>query len=67
MVKKIAQVKADRASNYGYTKMTYELKTAGYVINEKKVYRLIKENNMLQAKPDRNFVKFHEVLTGAPL
>jgi putative transposase len=50
--------------------MTYELKTKGYIINEKKTYRLMKENNMLKAKPvksEKSFVKYRKVLPKNPL
>ena len=32
---------------YGYRIMTYELQSLGYLINKKKVYRLMKEHRLL--------------------
>ena len=67
---KIAEKKMNPTTDYGYIKMTYELKTEGYIINEKKTYRLMKENNMLKAKPktsEKTFVKFRKVLPMKPL
>ena len=69
IVDKIEQKMEDPTSDYGYIKMTYELKTDGYIINKKKVYRLMSENNLLKAmsdKADRNFVKFRKVLPKGP-
>ena len=47
---------------YGYHKMTIELRDMAYVINPKKVYRLMKENHLLSGKRikahgKRKFVK----------
>jgi putative transposase len=35
---------------YGYRKMTYELRDLEYLINKKKVYRLMKEHHLLSGK-----------------
>jgi transposase InsO family protein len=56
---------------YGYIKMTYYLKQKGYVINKKKVYRLMKENNLLlqkRIKPTfkRDLVKERKVSPKCP-
>lgn len=70
IVSKIADKKKTSVTDYGYSTMTYELKTEGYIINKKKVYRLMHENNMLKEKPnkaEREFVKFRKVLPQGPL
>jgi transposase InsO family protein len=49
--------------DYGVKRMTLELHNRGFVINKKKVYRLMKESKLVypkrrKVKPDRQFVKF---------
>ena len=44
LVKDIKQVLQDPDKDYGYRKMTYHLAHQGYLINHKKVYRLMKHN-----------------------
>lgn len=56
---------------YGYHKVTHHLKQAGYVINKKKVYRLMKEESLLLPKRikthgKRDFVKILVVKPTAP-
>lgn len=56
---------------YGYIKMSYYLKQKGYVINKKKVYRLMKENSLLlqkRIKPNfkRDFIKTRKVSPNSP-
>lgn len=36
--------------DYGYQTVTHQLRRMGYIINPKKVYRLMKENNLLHPK-----------------
>jgi len=36
--------------DYGYQVVTHQLRSRGYIINPKKVYRLMKENNLLHEK-----------------
>ena len=70
IVRKIEGKKKYPVTDYGYTTMTYELKREGYIINKKKVYRLMRENNMLKEKPNKaakEFVKFRKVLPKGPL
>jgi transposase InsO family protein len=50
--------------------MTTALMIIGYIINHKKVYRLMKENLLLKEvvkKPQRAFVKYRKVLPRGPL
>src|SRR5215210_4048251 len=49
--------------DYGANRMALELKNLGFIVNKKKVYRLMKESNLLypktrKANPDRQFVKY---------
>lgn len=56
--------------NYGYRKMSYFLQQTGYLINHKKVYRLMKEEGLLQSKKVRgskNYVKYRIVVPEGPL
>ena len=57
--------------DYGYIKVAEYLKQQKYNINKKKVYRLMKENNLLhrqRIKPifDRQFVQFRKVVVTKP-
>lgn len=56
---------------YGYLKVTHHLKRHGYIINKKKVYRLMKEQKLLLGKRirtsgKRNFVKMMVVTPTEP-
>jgi putative transposase len=58
---------------YGYRNMTGELKEIGWIINHKKVYRLMKESRLLyggRIRPEpfkRNFIRFRTVNADRPL
>lgn len=59
---------------WGYHNVTAELRDLGYLINHKKVYRLMKEKKLLKPsarlrpeKVARKFVKFRKVVTARPL
>lgn len=58
---------------YGYRNMTGELKDLGWIINHKKVYRLMKENKLLyggKIKPEpfkRDFIRFRSLRPEKPL
>lgn len=57
---------------YGYHKMTIELRDMAYVINPKKVYRLMKENHLLSGKRikvhgKRKFVKHRRIDARKPM
>ncbi|GAB3285656.1 IS3 family transposase [Larkinella harenae] len=61
----------DEFNAYGYEYVTRELKTQ-YVINKKKVYRLMKEANLLMGKVfrpagKREFVQFRRITATRPL
>jgi transposase InsO family protein len=57
---------------YGYQKVTYELKKNNYIINHKKVYRLMDENNLLLGKVirtsgNRQWVKHRKIAATRPM
>jgi len=57
---------------YGYRKMTEELRELEYVINKKKVYRLMKENHLLSSKRiivqgKRKWVKHRRIEAKRPM
>lgn len=55
--------------DYGYRKMSSELQLAGFKINHKKVYRLMKSNGLLRPKTDkrpRNYVKYRRLIPDGP-
>lgn len=59
--KQIRAVFDDPKVDYGYRRMTGELQLKGFYINHKKVYRLMKEERLLQAKRERiakTYVKY---------
>lgn len=69
----IAKMEANHADpdlSYGYRRMTSYLQLLGFFINHKKVYRLMKEQNMLRNKAKiaaRKFVKYRIVNPEGPL
>ena len=57
---------------YGYHVMADALNVLGYLINDKKVYRLMKENHLLlgkviRSKGKRNWVKFRRINATRPM
>ena len=62
------QLDIDLAS--GYHRMTFALMLMGYIINHKKVYRLMTEKGLLLAKPtkkDKQYAKYRIVTPKGPL
>ena len=58
--------------SYGYLKISKQLKMDGFVINKKKVYRIMKNYNLLKPQRirttgKRNFVKFRKPNAESPL
>ena len=58
--------------SYGYFKISKQLKIDGFVINKKKVYRIMKSYNLLKpqrirASGKRNFIKFRKPVVERPL
>lgn len=70
MVDKIVQIKSDPETDYGYQSMTAALMLLGFIINPKKVYRLMKEYQLLhekKKKPRRTYVKYRRLDPNQPL
>lgn len=66
----IRQLLADPMIDYGYHRMTSELNLAGFFINHKKVYRLMKEGLLLNRKREqsaKNYVKYRILAPEGPL
>lgn len=70
VVDDMKEIQKDPDINYGYKKMCYALMILGYLINHKKVYRLMSENQMLKdkgSKSPKTYVKYRKVLPEEPL
>lgn len=70
IVKFIKKTHTNPDTQYGYIKMTYALKTKGYIINKKKVYRLMKAHQLLGKKyttKTKTYAKYRIVLPEKPL
>lgn len=73
VVKEIRDILSGDLGYYGYEKTTWELHDKDYVINKKKVYRLMKEANLLlirqriSTKGKRQFVQFRCIDAQKPL
>lgn len=73
VVKDIETVLHQEFCCYGYQNMTGELKEMGWIINHKKVYRLMKENHLLYSariRPQpfkRDFIRFRSPGVERPL
>lgn len=70
VIRKIFQ--EDEFADFGYEYTTVELQHMNYIINHKKVYRLMKESNLLLNKTitttgPRTFVKFRTVKAAYPM
>lgn len=66
----IVQTKANPDTDYGYRAMTACLQLLGFIINAKKVYRLMSLYHLLHEKTprqSRNYVRFRKVWPTAPL
>jgi hypothetical protein len=73
VLKDIEQTLSHEFCCYGDKNMTAELKDLGWIINHKKVYRLMKEAKLLYgarigvAPFKRNFIKFRSLRPDRPL
>jgi len=73
VVKDIEKTLSQEFCCYGYRNMTAELKEIGWRINHKKVYRLMKESNLLYGSRirvmpfKRNFIRFRSLRPERPL
>lgn len=70
VVREIKSIQSDPDTNYGYRKMATALMLLGYFINHKKVYRLMKENQLLKPRykcTPRTYAKYRIVTPEGPL
>jgi len=70
VVQQITDIQKDPDTDYGYHKMTFALLLLGYMINHKKVYRLMEENHLLKdrhQKAPRQYAKYRKVMPTRPL
>jgi putative transposase len=70
VVEKIKEVQSDPDTAYGYRKMTFQLLILGFIINHKKVYRLMKTAQLLKTRHkgrDKQYVQFRTVNPAGPL
>jgi putative transposase len=73
VIKDIEQTLAQEFCCYGYRNMTGELNELGWIINHKKVYRLMKEAKLLYGSRirvmpfKRNFIRFRSLSPARPL
>ena len=70
VVERIKQIQQDPDLAYGYRTMSKALQGEGYQINHKKVYRLMKEHQLLKPKKKssaKTYVKYRKVQPTRPL
>lgn len=73
VVKEIKNILTGDLEFYGYEKTSWELKDLGFIINHKKVYRLMGEEGLLlfrekiKTSGKRDFVKFRKIDADHPL
>ncbi|MDP2424063.1 MAG: DDE-type integrase/transposase/recombinase [Bacteroidales bacterium] len=70
VVQQVKVIQSDPDTDYGYHKMTFSLLILGYLINHKKVYRLMRESYLLKdrhKKAPRQFAIYRKVLPTRPL
>ena len=70
MIDEIISIQLTPELYYGYRAMTRELNIRGYIVNHKKVYRLMKMYHLLQEKvpkASRTYVKYRSVKPEHPL
>lgn len=70
VVEDMKEIQANKDLRCGKTRMTSKLQLMGYLINEKKVYRLMKQHYLLMDKVQRNkrdYVKYRIVSPLCPL
>lgn len=70
VVERIERIQQDDDLRCGYKRMTAQLHLLGYQINRKKVYRLMRANDLLLSRlkrPDRPYVQHRRALPEQPL
>ncbi len=70
VVQRIVDIQSGPETDYGYRKMYFALMLLGYYINHKKVYRLMKQNNLLKKRykhSGKTYAKYRIVTPKGPL
>lgn len=70
LVERMVEIKANPDTDYGYKAMTAALMLSGFIINHKKVYRLMEQWQLLheaREKALRTYVKYRRVQPKEPL
>ncbi|MEM8939031.1 MAG: DDE-type integrase/transposase/recombinase, partial [Bacteroidota bacterium] len=71
VIELIKEIQSHEDTHYGYRKMCYQLMLLGFIINHKKVYRLMKETCLLQEKSkagsEKKYVQYRTVRPERPL
>jgi putative transposase len=70
VAEEIVKLQKDPDTDYGYRKTTTYLVLLGYLINHKKVYRIMQDYSLLKEKhrkTERTYVKYRKVLPTSPL
>jgi len=70
VVQQITDIQEDPDTDYGYHKMTYALLILGFMINHKKVYRLMHEGHLLKdryQKAPKQYARYRKVMPTRPL
>jgi putative transposase len=70
VIEQIREIQKDPETDYGYHKMRYNLLILGFIVNHKKVYRLMKEGFLLKdrnQKAVRTFARYRKVMPHGPL
>ena len=69
LVTLMSRIHQDEDTDYGHRKMAVALKLIGYEVNHKKVYRLMKEAQLLKEKhkkADKTYAKYRKVFPKQP-
>ena len=70
VLQQVKEIQKDPDTDYGYHKMTYALMILGFVINHKKVYRLMKKGQLLKdrlQKMPKQYARYRKVMPTRPL
>ena len=70
VIQHVKKIQSDPDTDYGHRKMTTALMIAGYHINHKKLYRLMKDAQLLKEqhrRTGRTFAKYRTVMPNGPL
>lgn len=70
LIEEIAAIKSEPETDYGYRAMTAALQLKGYIVNKKKIYRIMDSCHLLHdriKRPARTYVKHRRVEPTGPL